>query len=157
MKIHDSLSGLLLVLLAGSIYWVTGGFPVLAGDPVGPALFPRLIAAGLALCGLAMFVTGLVKNRTEPWVEVPEWLHKPRQLAGFVAVVGGLIAYHLVVDRLGFLICAPLLLGVLLRILNVSWRVTVPVAIGVSLLIHTIFYKGLGVPLPWGLLQPWSW
>ena len=35
---------------------------------------------------------------------------------------------------------------------------TIPLlAIGVSLLIHLIFYKGLGVPLPWGLLQSWAW
>jgi putative tricarboxylic transport membrane protein len=31
------------------------------------------------------------------------------------------------------------------------------VAIAVSLLIHFIFYKGLRVPLPWGLLQAWAW
>jgi hypothetical protein len=37
-----------------------------------------------------------------------------------------------------------------------SWLIPF-VAIGVSLLIHSIFYKGLGVPLPWGLLAPWAW
>ena len=32
-----------------------------------------------------------------------------------------------------------------------------PVAIGVTLFIHTIFYKLLRVPLPWGLLQGMIW
>jgi len=69
----------------------------------------------------------------------------------------GLLAYCLLVETLGFFVCAPLLLGTLLAVLQVrAWTVPV-IAIGVSVLIHFIFYKGLGVPLPWGLLQSWAW
>jgi len=29
--------------------------------------------------------------------------------------------------------------------------------VGMTLLVHMIFYKGLRVPLPWGILLPWQW
>ena len=41
--------------------------------------------------------------------------------------------------------------------LQVRGRLIVPLAIGITLLIHTIFYKGLRVPLPWGILLPIQW
>jgi putative tricarboxylic transport membrane protein len=36
-----------------------------------------------------------------------------------------------------------------------SW--IIPLALGITLVIHTIFYKGLRVPLPWGILLPIQW
>jgi putative tricarboxylic transport membrane protein len=157
MKIHDSLSGALLLLFAGAVYWHTRGFPEIPGDPVGPALFPRIIAVGMALCGVALVVTGAVRDKGAPWVEIPEWFGTPRLVAGFLVVVLGLLGFYFFLDRVGFLVCAPLLFAALLTTLRVrAWAIPV-VAIGVSLLIHTVFYKGLGVPLPWGVLAPWAW
>ena len=40
---------------------------------------------------------------------------------------------------------------------RVKPALAVAVAIGGTLLIHTIFYKGLRVPLPWGWLTPFAW
>lgn len=157
MKFHDSLVGAALIASAVAILWNTHGFPSMPGDPVGPALFPRIIAIGLAFTGLALMAVALGRRVDGPWVVLPDWLRAPRQAAGFAVVTGGLLAYFLLVERIGFFICAPLLLGALLAVLRVrGWAVPV-IAVGVSLLIHTIFYRGLGVPLPWGLLQSWAW
>jgi len=157
MKIHDSLNGTLLLIFALAIYWHTRDFPLMPGDQIGAALFPRIIAVGLALCGIALFIGGIRRRATQLWVEVPAWIGSPRLVAGFALVVAGLFASCLFLDQLGFLICAPLLLAALMWVLRVRlW--TIPLlAIGASLLIHTIFYKGLGVPLPWGLLASVAW
>jgi putative tricarboxylic transport membrane protein len=157
MKIHDSLIGVLLLVFAIALYWHTRSFPSISGDPVGPALFPRIIAAGMAACSVILIATGLLRNKGAAWVEVPDWFRAPRQIAGFAIVVGGLLVFYFFLDRLGFLVCAPLLLAALLFVLRVRlWAIPV-VAIGASLFIHAIFYKGLGVPLPWGVLAPWAW
>ena len=157
MKFNDALIGTGLIAFAGAIFWNARGFPSMPGDQVGPALFPHLIAAGLAICG-AIFVINAVRRKAgTPWIELPDWIHSTRQVAGFAIVTLGLLAYCLLVETLGFFICAPLLLGTLLAVLRVrAWAVPV-IALGVSLVIHFIFYKGLGVPLPWGLLQSWAW
>ena len=157
MKIHDSLSGALLVVFAAMVLWTTRSFPVIPGDPVGPALFPRLVALGMMFCGAFLIFRGVTRDKAMPWLVIPDWFHAPRQVAGFAIVVGGLLGFYLFLDRLGFLVCAPLLLAALLLALRVRlWAIPI-VSIGVSLLIHAIFYKGLGVPLPWGLLAAWAW
>lgn len=157
MKIHDSLIGVLLVLFAAAVYWHARSFPAIPGDPVGPALFPVIIAAGMAICGAILVAKGAVRDKGAPWVVIPDWFRAPRQVAGFAVVVGGLLGFSFFLERLGFLVCSPLLLAVLLYVLRVRPWIIPVVAIGVSLLIHVIFYKGLGVALPWGMLTAWAW
>jgi putative tricarboxylic transport membrane protein len=157
MKFNDAITGTVLLLFAILVFATARSFPSIAGDQIGPALFPQIIAAGLTLCGVVLVVTGLRRRKAGPWIEIPAWLHAPRQAAGFAIVTGGLLAFCVCLERLGFLVCAPLLLAALLLVLRVrKWAVPL-LAIGISLLIHAIFYKGLGVPLPWGLLAPWAW
>ena len=64
--------------------------------------------------------------------------------------------YVLAADALGFHITGVLLLAVWIRLLGASWRVTLPVAIISTLVIHLSFYKLLRVPLPWGVLEGWA-
>ena len=157
MKFHDGVIGTGLIAFAGAILWNARGFPSMPGDQVGPALFPQLIAAGLAICGAIFIVQAVRRKAGTQWIELPDWFRAPRQVAGFAVVTVGLLAYCFLVETLGFFICAPLLLGALLAVLRVrAWAVPA-IAIGVSLAIHFVFYKGLGVPLPWGLLQSWAW
>lgn len=157
MKFNDSVVGAGLIAFAGAILWNAREFPSMPGDQVGPALFPQLIAAGLATCGAIFVIQAARRKAGTPWIELPDWIRAPRQVAGFAVVTLGLLAYCLLVETLGFFVCAPLLLGALLAVLGVRAWVVPAIAIGVSVVIHFIFYKGLGVPLPWGLLQSWAW
>ena len=124
------------------------------GQKFGPAWFPGLIAAGLAVCG-ALLVYGALRERA-PWLTAPAWVHSPRARAGVAALVGGLVVYILVADQLGFHLTALILLAAWMRILGASWRVTAIVAVIATLAIHLAFYKGLRVPLPWGVLERWA-
>jgi putative tricarboxylic transport membrane protein len=121
------------------------------GQKFGPAWFPGLIAGGLAICGGLLVYSGL-RERT-PWITTPEWIRSRRARSGVAALVLGLIFYILVVDALGFYLTGVLLLGVWLRVLGASWRVTIIVALVGTVLIHFAFYKGLRIPLPWGVLE----
>jgi hypothetical protein len=40
-----------------------------------------------------------------------------------------------------------------LRVLGARWSLTIPVALLAPILIHLAFYKGLRIPLPWGVLN----
>jgi putative tricarboxylic transport membrane protein len=124
------------------------------GQKFGPAWFPGLIAVGLALCGALLIASGA--RQSAPWVAAPEWIRSPRARAGVAALLGGLVFYVLAADALGFHITGLLLLALWMRLLGASWRVTLPVAIIGTLVIHLSFYKLLRVPLPWGLLESWA-
>ncbi len=84
-------------------------------------------------------------------------MRRPRMVGNFAVVVGSLLFYALVVDRLGFFITSIVFLGVLFLAFGVSRRRIVPLALAVTLVIHYGFYTLLRVPLPWGVLEGIAW
>jgi putative tricarboxylic transport membrane protein len=40
-----------------------------------------------------------------------------------------------------------------MRLLGALWRVSLPVAVIATVVIHLSFYKLLRIPLPWGILE----
>jgi putative tricarboxylic transport membrane protein len=154
VKINDALTGAALLLLAGIILWHIQSFPAMPGQKFGPAWFPGLIAIGLGACGALLVRSGL---RTRgAWLALPDWTRERRPALGVAAVLAGLAFYVLAVDRLGFHLTGLVLLTLWVRLLGASWRVTLPVALIATLIIHFAFYKLLRVPLAWGLLERWA-
>jgi putative tricarboxylic transport membrane protein len=153
MKINDAIFGAVLLLLGVALLVHVQAFPKIPGQQVGPALFPGLIAAGLALCGALLVVSGVRKRNAEPWWETAEWMRSGRHLLAFVAIVGGVAAYVLLANTIGFLIVAPILLWIWFTVLGVRQMPAVVVAIASTLVIWYAFYKLLRVPLPWGMLD----
>ncbi|PUE62992.1 hypothetical protein B9Z45_01155 [Limnohabitans sp. 2KL-17] len=157
MKINDAFWGLLLMALGATVLFAVRNYPNIPGQPVGPALFPGLIALGLCIGG-AMLVWQGWRNRTDgPWLEWEDWVNSPRHTRALVALLGSVVFYIVVADDLGFLITAVLMMVTLFRSLQVPWRRSVFWAVVATLLVHFAFYKLLRVPLPWGVLTPLAW
>ena len=58
---------------------------------------------------------------------------------------------------IGFLLCGVIILSSMFWALAVRRGLILPLAVLITLVIHSVFYKGLRVPLPWGVLQPLQW
>jgi putative tricarboxylic transport membrane protein len=144
-------AGAALAALGAVVLWHIQGYPAMPGQKFGPAWFPGLIAAGLIVCG-ALLATQSIRHAA-PLLALPEWISRPRPLAGVAAVVGGLLFYYFAADALGFYFTALPLLVLWMRLLGASWRVTLPVAVIATVVIHLSFYKLLRIPLPWGVLE----
>jgi len=151
VKINDAITGVALILLGVGILWHIQGFPAMSGQKYGPAWFPGIAAAGLALCGLALVYQGV--KRRAPWMALDDWTRRRRPVAGFFAVIAGLAFYVVVSNPLGFHLTGVLLLVAWLRVLGARWPVTIVVAIVAPIVIHLAFYKVLRIPLPWGVLE----
>ena len=152
MKINDAVFGALLLLLGVVVLVHVQGFPKIPGQPVGPALFPGLVAAGLAVCGILLIVSGIRRRAEQPWYETAEWMRSGRHFIAFAAIVGGVVAYVLLATHVGFLLVAPVLLWIWFSVLGVRPVRAIVVAVAASLVIWYAFYKLLRVPLPWGPL-----
>src|SRR5688572_8173509 len=124
------------------------------GQRFGPAWFPGLLAAGLAVCGFFLIVSGA--RQRGPWIALPHWIYRGRPAVGVGSVILGLLFYIVAADTLGFHITGVALLVIWTRILGASWRTAVLVAVIATLAIHLSFYKALRIPLPWGLLERWA-
>ena len=156
MKLNDAVFGLVLLALGSAVLFAIQGFPKIPGQPVGPALFPGLIAAGLCLCGLLLVVRGLRTPR-QAWLAFDDWVRSPRHVGALLVLLGSIVFYIVAANRLGFLPTALLILMAMFAVLRVPPGRSVVIAVIATLVIHFAFYKLLRVPLPWGLLTPYAW
>jgi putative tricarboxylic transport membrane protein len=157
VKLNDAIFGLVLLVLGAAVLISVQVFPKIPGQPVGPALFPGLIAAGLCIAGVLLMVNGVRDRANQSWLVWDDWVRSPRHVVGLLVLLGAIVFYIVAADRLGFLPTAVLILVALFSVLRVPlWR-AVLIAVIAAVLVHFAFYKLLRVPLPWGVLMPYAW
>jgi putative tricarboxylic transport membrane protein len=152
MKINDAVFGAVFLLLGVVVLVHVQAFPRIPGQQVGPGLFPGMVAAGLAICGAILIFTGVRDRAQQPWYETADWMRSGRHFISFATIVGGVAAYVLFANTVGFLIVAPILLWIWFTVLAVRRLPAAAFAVVATVLIWYAFYKLLRVPLPWGLL-----
>ena len=157
MKIHDTLFGLFFLALGALVLFAVRGFPNIPGQPVGPALFPGLIAIGLCVTGILLVIKGLRHRASAAWFEWEDWVHSSRHVLALFVLLGCVVFYIAFANALGFFATSFIMLVALFKALRVNWRRTLIVAVIATVLVHFAFYKLLRVPLPWGVLTPWAW
>jgi putative tricarboxylic transport membrane protein len=155
VRVNDAVIGVALVLFAAAMIWYTRTFPEMPGQHYGPALFPVLIGIGFLLTGVILIARGVARLGTEPLFSGGAWLRSGPHVMNFVAIVGGLLLYILVSDRLGFILTSLLLLAGWLLLFRGGRPISsLAIALGVTLAVDYLFSKLLLVPLPAGVLQP---
>jgi putative tricarboxylic transport membrane protein len=157
MKFNDMLSGAALLALALAILLTIQSYPTIPGQNIGPGAFPGLLASLLAVCSVLLIIKGLRNKEQQAWIALGDWMQSRFHARNFVITIACLVYYIVLSDKLGFLICASTILIAMFWALEVKKTWIVPIAVLVTLVIHTVFYKGLRVPLPWGILMPLQW
>ncbi len=154
MKVNDGLIGLVLLLLSVAILWHVQDFPNIPGQTYGASLFPTLAAAGLAICSIVLIISGV---RSGHGLIYGSSVTPGKSLASLFITLAVLVGYALLVDYLGFYITASVVVTILMATYGVKLKLAIGLGIAVTVVIHLAFYKLLGVPLPWGLLQNYAW
>jgi putative tricarboxylic transport membrane protein len=148
----DRWVGLLLAVLALAVLWSARAFPDVPGQKLGASFLPTLVGAGLLLCGLGLTVRSLRQRAYAH--EAGEEAAPAEHFGSSAVVIGAVVAYIGLSERVGFLFIAPVCLLAVFLALRVRWQVSVAWALGGTVLVHLVFYKLLRVPLPWGVLTP---
>lgn len=152
MRLNDTLLGTLLLGLAGWVWWLTGFFPAFPGQAYGPNLFPRILAIGIGICALLLVLRGLrARGRL---LAIEDWMRDPARLLSFLAIPAAVLFYILFSERLGFIPTGFLILFALSLWFRARPVVALPVAAGMTLLVHWFFAGLMRVPLPRGLMDP---
>jgi putative tricarboxylic transport membrane protein len=155
VKVNDAVVGVALIALAIALLVHIQAYPLIPGQKYGPALFPGVIAVGLIACGVLLVRRGARAGL--PLVALGAWMRDPSLAVNFLAVCGVLVFYAALAGTLGFLLTGGIcLLGLFLK-LGVRLAPGVVIAVIATLVIHTLFYKLLRVPLPWGVLERFAW
>ncbi len=157
MKVNDGLLGLALLALSISFWLGADGIPNPSRQPYGPEFFPQLLAALLAIPSILLIGAGWRGRGTGPPIAFAPWTRDGSSVLRFLSVPVAVAGYVLLVEDLGFLPIATLVLLFLFSLSRVPLLRATPLALCMALLAHTVFYLGLGVQLPWGLLSPIAW
>jgi putative tricarboxylic transport membrane protein len=152
VRLNDSLLGAILLGFAGWVWWLTTFFPAFPGQDYGPNLFPRILAAGIGLCAVLLVLRGL--RARAPVLTLAPWMRDPARLLSVLLMPGAVLFYILASDPLGFIPTAFLLLTTLFLWFRTRVFVALPVAAGVTVLVHWFFAGLMRVPLPRGLMDP---
>jgi putative tricarboxylic transport membrane protein len=147
----DRWVGVGLAALALTVLWSSRAFPDVPGQKLGAAFLPTIIGIGLLLCALALVVRSFGQAAYDKAEAKPE---AEEHFGSAAVIVGAVLAYIVLSERIGFLFIAPLCLMAVFLALRVHWRTALYWALGGTLLVHVAFYKLLRVPLPWGPLIP---
>ena len=134
-------------LLTGLLFVALGGFAIVYGSRyapgtaarMGPGYFPMLISGCLTLVGIVLVVRALLA--TGEVLGAIGW--RP-----LVLVLAGVLAFGLVIDRLG-LLAAGIALVVAARFADreFRWLETALLAVGLTLAAAAVFLYGLGLPI----------
>jgi putative tricarboxylic transport membrane protein len=163
MKVSDRVTGIMLMVLGALAYWGGSKLPPVPGQQVGPDVFPMVVGAGLALCGLLISLgVGRTFEDSEKIVvsaqgDVIE--ASAKSAGGWKVLVppAALFFYYFASEKLGFWICATVMIFALAKSQGAGWRGSVMLAMLAPVAVHLVFYKLLRVPLPFGLLKfPWA-
>jgi hypothetical protein len=157
--------GVSVVVLAfglGVWYGADEIFAPVVVDPVGPALWPRLLGIGIALLAALHIVVTLLGRRS---AEVPpEVAAEPAEKAEneeegrfslfrFCGVIALLALYFIGLEELGYNVATPIFTLCVLLLLGVrSIKGLLIPTILLVVLWNALFQYGLGVPLPKGIL-----
>ena len=151
MQRSDRWVGLALALLGLAVLWSAQAFQNVPGQKLGAGFLPMIVGAGLLLCGIALVARSL---RTARYADDAAAEARREHFGSSFVIIGAVVAYILLADRLGFIVVAPLSLFAIFLALRVKWTHSVWWAIGGTIVVHVAFYKLLRVPLPWGVFRP---
>lgn len=169
MHLSDRATGLFLVALGGVAAYGGSRLPPVPGQEMGPEVFPMVVGISLALCG-AMIAVGVghsyedeaeadlarISAEAEPGGSTAASHHSRWWELRVLIPPALLLFYYFIVDRLGFLPTAAVVVLVASMALGARARLAVPLAIAAPLVVNLIFLKLLRVPLPSGMLPlPW--
>lgn len=135
-------------MLWGSFHLPTGG----GYAQVGPGVVPRIVACGILVLG-AWLVYEAASGGFRGVDEEAE-ARLPMHWASFAWVSGGLIAYGLLIERLGFILASIVLFLLVARGFGSRrWLLNTVSAAVLAVVIFAVFTYGLGLTLPPGVLK----
>jgi putative tricarboxylic transport membrane protein len=136
------------LILGGSFFLPTGG----GYAQVGPGVVPRVVGILLLVAGgflLREAFTGGFRG-----VDEEAELHLPMNWVYFAWASGGIIAYGLIVEHLGFIVASTILFVMVARSFeSTRWGLNVVVGAVLAAAIFAIFNYGLGLMLPLGIFR----
>ena len=151
MRFNDAVLGAVLLAFSVAVGLWSQRFPAIPGQEYGAAVFPTLLAFGMAGCSLVLIVSGLRQGGAA--LMLAGWAQGWGGFVRIAVMIASVIFYILVAKPLGFIPTMSLVLIVNLRLLRVGWLSAIVIAVAMAFLLQWAFGDLLHVPLSWGIFS----
>lgn len=154
MRIHDTILGLFFIAAATAMLAYTGTFPAFPGQKYGPSLFPRILGAGIILCGVIILLRGwrgATSGGDRRIIAFDSIFAERSRLISFLLVPLSILFYLVSAERLGFIPTAFVLLVGLFLWFRVKPITALIIGVAMTWLMQWFFGTMMRVPLPRGL------
>ena len=139
--------------LGALILWGSYHLPTAGGyAQVGPGMVPRGVGVGIVALGVLLlreaFSGGFRNVDEEGEARLPlDWI-------SFAWVSGGILAYGVLIERVGFILASTLLFVMVARgFRSRRWLLNAATGLVLAAIVFAIFNYGLGLTLPAGILK----
>lgn len=150
MKRADIIAGILGLALCFLVFYLTASFPEDQVVSVGPAFFPRLLAAGLGIFSAILLLTACTRKHIETH---SAFSFKDPGIQRGIISVAATVVYCLFFEYLGFITCSIIYLIFLMLLLKDRRYVQIAItSILTTIAIFFIFNVLLDITLPMGTL-----
>lgn len=143
----------LLAGFAGLLFWDTLTAPtdLMQRGPIGPRTAPLLVGSLLLLCGVILAVELLRGGQGKPEEgeagEESDWVT-------WVSIVGAVLLTAAVIESAGWVLAGGLMFYLCVYALGSRHHIRdLAISAGLALGSFYLFYSGLGIPLPAGVLE----
>ncbi|QOL80144.1 tripartite tricarboxylate transporter TctB family protein [Pseudooceanicola spongiae] len=134
----DRLVGLMILVISVTVFLVARGYEAGFGDPLGPAVFPQMVAALAAILSLGMIF------RPDPNPDFRMDRARLKQLATLAVLIG----YVLLLEPLGFPVSTTLATALLAALFGARAMRALATGLGTGVGLYLLFNNVLGLPLP---------
>ena len=143
-----------VLALGGAVLWGSFHLPTGGGyAQVGPGVVPRIVGAGLLVLGALL--AGQVFTGGFRGIDEEAEARLPIDWRAFAWITAGIVAYGLLVERLGFVLSSVILFSMVARSFGSRrWLLNAAVGLALASFIFAVFNYGLGLMLPPGVLKP---
>lgn len=119
----------------------------------GPAFWPKIVAVGIIILGVIIFLTALVQTRRTVGAPVAEATEKsPKakpQYLKVLAVIIVLAVYYFGFQYFSYTISTFLLIAITAFILGYrNWKIMIPTSVIVSIVLYIAFTRLFGIHFP---------
>lgn len=153
MKLNDAILGAAFLALSIWIAASALAMPRMAGTAIGAGTFPLVVAAMMAMGGLALTLSGVKTWRRAPVAQLSDWLSSRPALTRAGASIVFVVIYAALGEWIGFPLLVPPMMIALLWLTTGRPLASVILGCLISAGVWLLFARVLMVPLPLGLMS----
>ena len=153
MKTNDIVNGVLTAAAGIAIFIKARTFPAIRGQRFGASFFPSVVGGALAIAGLVLAFSSVLRKKVKPWVSMSPEIQSPRGIVNFVLIFASGLFYIFVSQYIGFIVTIFIIVFFLQLRFGVKWLPSLFTALGCSFGFYAVFAVVLRVPLQYTVIE----